>query len=112
MSERKKESVINYLNTYFTGNEISQTTEYENTHMCEYYIGEYDADRLTFILHDKSYWNDLSEVGKKRIEQSPMVTIKDKTLKNNLDTLFSEQWIEGFKEWFNINFSHKINRIR
>ena len=41
-----------------------------------------------------------------------MVTIKDKTLKNNLDTLFSEQWIEGFKEWFNINFSHKINRIR
>ena len=112
MSERKKQSVINYLETYFENSEIKQTPEYESTHMCEYYLGDYDADNLTFILHDKPYWNELTESGKKRIEQSPMVTLKDKTLKNNLDMLFSSEWTDGFREWFNINFSYKINRIR
>lgn len=71
--------VVNFLESYFKNEEINYTHPYdnyededgdevegENPNVIEYYIGDYDEDKLLFRLYLKGYWTGKSTTGQEK----------------------------------------------
>lgn len=118
--------VVNFLESYFKNEEINYTHPYdnyededgdyvegENPNVIEYYIGDYDEDKLLFRLYFKGYWTGKNEIAYKRRIESPLISIMDENLEDTLDGMFNDEiWANGFKIWFKTKFDIDINRIR
>lgn len=118
--------VVNFLESYFKNEEINYTHPYdnyededgdevegENPNVIEYYIGDYDEDKLLFRLYLKGYWTGKSTTADKRRNESPLISIMDENLEDTLDGMFNDEiWANGFKIWFKTKFDIDINRIR
>jgi hypothetical protein len=126
IDENKLDSVVGeFLDQYFKNIEIKYihpysiyTNDYgidvegENPYVIDYYIGNYDEDKLLFRVYLEDYWSKKTEAGKKRIEQSPILTLMDENLENNLDGMFNNLWENGIRVWFESKFGIKIKRVR
>lgn len=121
IDENKLDSVVGkFLDQYFKNIEIKYihprtaytNFEEENPNVIDYYTGIYNEDELLFRLYLEDYWSKETDAGKKRIEQSPILTLMDENLENNLDGMFNNLWENGVRVWFETKFGIKIKRIR
>jgi hypothetical protein len=125
-NERLNNIVFNFLESYFKNEEINYTHPYdgyededgdevegENPNVIEYYIGDYDEDKLLFRLYFKGYWTGTNATADKRRNESPIISIMDENLEDTLDGMFNDEiWANGFKIWFKRKLDIDINRIR
>jgi hypothetical protein len=118
-NERLNNIVFNFLESYFGNDEINYLHPYdndfdgENPNVIEYYIGEYDEDKLLFRLYFEGYWTGTNATADKRRNESPILSITDENLEDTLDGMFNDEiWANGFKIWFKTKFDIDINRIR
>ena len=127
MNEKLEKRIIDFINSYIDTTQIHFTHEYEeyvdedgdevegeNPYYAYFYIGDFDSnDEPLFVWFDKGYFNPYTEKGRERIEQCPMLTIKDKNFSNALNGLFNDRWKEPFKMWFNNLFpDYKIKTVK
>lgn len=127
MDNKLDVKIIEFINSYLDTTQIHFTHEYEeyvdefgnevegeNPYYAYFYIGDFDSnDESLFVWFDKGYFNQYTEKGRERMEQCPMLKIKDKNFSNALNGLFNDRWKEPFKMWFNNLFpDYKIKTVK
>ena len=69
-----------------------------------FYNDDYDRQ---FTIYLENYWMD-NQFGMIRKKESPILSIDEPDIKNQLDGLFGSHWREPFLKWFEHNYGHEL----
>jgi len=70
-----------------------------------FYNDDYDRQ---FTIYLENYWMD-NEFGMIRKKESPILSIDEPDIKNQLDKMFGKKnWREPFLKWFEHNYGHEL----
>jgi hypothetical protein len=69
-----------------------------------FYNDDYDRQ---FTIYLENYWMD-NEFGMIRKKESPILSIDEPDIKNQLDGMFGNHWSEPFLKWFEYNYGHEL----
>ena len=69
-----------------------------------FYNDDYDRQ---FTIYLENYWMD-NQFGMIRKKESPILSINEPDIKNQLDGLFGSHWREPFLKWFYFHYGHEL----
>ena len=69
-----------------------------------FYNDDYDRQMTIYL---ENYWMD-TELGMIKKRKSPILSIDEVPIKNELDSLFGNNWQEPFLKWFYDNYEQEI----
>ena len=119
VTESQKQKIFNTIYNYIEdlfppGMTISYFDDFEEVNFPEnikhidsiaFYNDDFDRQ---FTIYLGNYWNPHYFEGRDRIKQSPILSINETDIKNQLDGLFGNHWREPFLKWFEHNYEHEL----
>lgn len=69
-----------------------------------FYNDDYDRQ---FTIYLENYWMD-NQFGMIKKKESPILSIDEPDIKNQLDGMFGNHWHEPFLKWFYHNYGHEL----
>jgi hypothetical protein len=69
-----------------------------------FYNDDYDRQ---FTIYLENYWMD-NQFGMIKKKESPILSIDEPDIKNQLDGMFGNHWSEPFLKWFYHNYGHEL----
>jgi hypothetical protein len=93
-----------YVNYFDDTEEVNFPEKISHIDSIAFYNDDYDRQ---FTIYLENYWMD-NQFGMARKKESPILSIDEPDIKNQLDGLFASHWREPFLKWFEHNYGYEL----
>jgi hypothetical protein len=94
---------VNYFDDY---DEVNFPENIKHIDSIAFYNEDYDRQMTIYL---DNYFTPVTDAGREKIKQSPILSIDEKSISRELDGMFGKKnWHEPFLKWFEHNYGHEL----